>query len=58
MNLSSLRSFEYLLSHPFIYANIYEIVLLCVGKFVLEASFELVPGRMGKILTEMSRKEI
>lgn len=58
MNLLFLRFFEYLLSYLFIYVNIYEIVLLCVGKFVLEVSFELVFGRMGKILIEMSRKEI
>lgn len=34
------------------------IVLLFIGNFALETSFELVPSRMGKILTEMSRKEI
>lgn len=58
MNLSSLRSFEYLLSHPFIYAVFYEIVVLCVGNTVLGVSFDLMLGRMGMTLTEMSGKEI
>lgn len=55
-SVTSKISFEDLLSHPLIYADIYEMVLLYVESFVLEASFELVSGRMGKILTEMSRK--
>lgn len=58
MNLSSLRSFEYLLSHPFIDAVFYEIVVLRVGNTVLGVSFDLMLGRMGMTLTEMSRKEI
>lgn len=47
-----LRSFEYLVSHPFIFADIYEIVVLCVGNFVLDTSFDLMTGRMSKMLTD------